>query len=183
MSDQVHRRLLFFGIVRPYKGLDVLLRALAQGPAGVELRVAGEFWHGAAEYTNLCQQLGIEDRVEFIPEYVAAEEVPTIFDRVDALVLPYRTATGSQGPLTAFDFGVPVIATDVGALAERVTPEVDGLVVPPDDVEALASALERFYSDGTELRLRRGVRRSDTSGMWSDYLAALGVQTQRDSTA
>lgn len=176
-SGAVHRRLLFFGLVRPYKGLDILLRALARGPADVGLRVAGEFWGGVSVYEDLCRDLGIQDRVELIAGYVAADDVPALFGGVDALVLPYREATGSQGPLTAFECGVPVITTDAGALADRVTPGVDGLVVAADDVEALAGAIATFYSDDLALRLRGGVRRVDAASMWADYLDVLGVQS------
>lgn len=173
--EKVHRRLLFFGLVRPYKGLDVLLQALAQAPVDLRLRVAGEFWGGTSFYDDLCRDLGISDRVQIIPGYVDAENVPPLFADVDALVLPYRTATGSQGPWTAFDFGLPVIATDAGALADGVTDGVDGLVVRAGDVEALADAICSFYTGDRAQRLRAGVRRTDAAAMWTAYFEALGV--------
>lgn len=171
----VHRRLLFFGLVRPYKGLDLLLRALAAGPPDVSLRVAGEFWGGVGSYEQLCRELGIRDRVELLEGYVAAEDVAGLFADVDAVVLPYRTATGSQAPLTAFNFGLPVITTDAGALAEAVTPDVDGLVVPANDVAGLAAAITEFFSDERSLQLRAGVRQADPAAMWSAYLDAVGA--------
>lgn len=174
-SPEVHRRLLFFGLVRPYKGLDVLLRALARGPADVTLRVAGEFWGGVELYEDLCRELGVEDRVELLSGYVAAEDVPVLFADADALVLPYRSATGSQGPWTAFDLGLPVIVTDAGSLAEGVSAGVDGLVVPADDVDALAEAINAFYEGGRPLEMRANVRGTDAARMWADYLEALGI--------
>ena len=123
-----HRRLIFFGLVRPYKGLDVLLRAMAKGPDDVRLRVAGEFWGGTGPTEQLCQELGIADRVELVSGYIDADEVPKHFSDVDAMAMPYRTATGSQGVWTAFEFGVPVIVTDAGHLAVDVRPGVDGVV-------------------------------------------------------
>ncbi|MGH3387297.1 MAG: glycosyltransferase, partial [Actinomadura sp.] len=104
-------RLLFFGMVRPYKGLDVLLRALAVGPADVGLTVAGEFWGGLDDTRQLIAELGLTDRVELRPGYVPAEEVPGLFAAADALVLPYRSATASQNVWMAYEEGVPVIAT------------------------------------------------------------------------
>src|SRR5438270_6156842 len=75
----VHRRLLFFGIVRPYKGLDVLMEALAAGPPDVRLRVAGEVWGGPGALEARAEDLGIADRVELVTRYIAAEEVPDLF--------------------------------------------------------------------------------------------------------
>lgn len=167
------RRLLFFGLVRPYKGLDVLLRALAAGPSDVRLRVAGEFWGGTAETEALCQALGIADRVELVDGYVAAGRVPDLFADVDALVLPYRSATGSQGVWTGFEFGVPVIATRAGHLADDIRDGVDGLIAEPDDEPSLRQALQRFYQPGVPEELRRNVRSVDAGSYWQAYLAAI----------
>ncbi|WP_433512439.1 glycosyltransferase family 4 protein [Nonomuraea sp. CA-143628] len=169
-SAEVHGRLLFFGIVRPYKGLDLLLRAL---PEGVGLTVAGEFWGGLDGTQALIGELGIADRVELRPGYVAAEDVPKLFAAADALVLPYRNATASQNVWLGHEHGVPVIATRVGALADHITDGVDGLLVEPDDVEALNGAIKRFYAPGEPERLRSGVKAVDPEPFWSSYSAVL----------
>jgi glycosyltransferase involved in cell wall biosynthesis len=168
----VRNRLLFFGIVRPYKGLDLLLRALARTP-GVALTVAGEFWGGLAETRRLIDELGLGDRVELRPGYVAAAEVPELFARADALVLPYRSATASQNVWLGHEHGVPVIATRVGALADHVADGVDGLLVEPGSVDALADALKGFYAPGEPERLRAGVRAVDPEPFWAAYVEAL----------
>src|SRR5580693_3227910 len=157
-------RLLFFGIVRPYKGLDVLLRALA---------VAGEFWGGTAETENLVAELGIADRVRLRPGYVPASEIPALFAAADALVLPYREATASQNALLAFAHGVPVITTTAGALADLVRDGVDGLTCAPGDVADLARVLREISVPGTARRLRAGVTATDPAPYWADYLKAL----------
>lgn len=170
---QPYHRLLFFGIVRPYKGLDVLLRALGRGPADVRLRVAGEFWGGPAATEKLIAELGLADRVELRPGYVAAAEVASLFADVDALVLPYRAATASQNALIAFQYGVPVIATRTGALADWVRDGVDGVVCRPDDVGSLAAGLERFYAPGEPARLRGNVAPVDAGPAWAAYVDTL----------
>ena len=157
-------------MVRPYKGLDVLLRALAQVP-DVRLTVAGEFWGGAAETRALISSLGLDARVELRPGYVPAAQVPDLFARVDALVLPYRTATASQNVFMAYEHGVPVIATRAGALADHVHDGVDGLLCDPGDVESLTDALRRFYEDPE--RLRAGVHPIDPDPQWKSYLEEL----------
>ncbi|MGI5323294.1 glycosyltransferase family 4 protein [Actinomadura nitritigenes] len=176
-DGKVRGRLLFWGIVRPYKGLDVLLRALAEGPADVELTVAGEFWGGLDETRELIRSLDLTSRVDLRPGYVPAADVPGLFAAADALVLPYRTATASQNVWMAYEHGLPVIATDVGGFAEQVRDGVDGLICPPGDVRALAGALTRFYAPGEPERLRSGVRPVDHGPVWAAYLEALTALT------
>ncbi|MHB2022606.1 MAG: glycosyltransferase family 4 protein [Mycobacteriales bacterium] len=179
VPTQPWRRLLFFGLVRPYKGLDVLLRALASAGAlnpslrGVRLRVAGEFWGGTAATEALIDSLGLAESVELCPGYVADADLPAVFADVDALVLPYRSATASQNAWIAFQFGVPVIATRAGTLADPVTDGVDGIVCDPDDVSSLTQALQRFYAPGQPLRLRRAVAPVDPRPYWEQYVATL----------
>jgi len=172
-APQVRNRLLFFGLVRPYKGLDILLRALAAGPPQVSLTVAGEFWGGLEETRALIDELGLADRVELRPGYVPADEVPALFAQADALVLPYRSATASQNVWLGHEHGVPVIATRVGALADHITDGVDGLLVEPGSVEALTDALNRFYAPGEPERLRAGVKAVDPDPYWARYIEVL----------
>ncbi len=165
--------LLFFGIVRPYKGLDVLLPALAGAPAHVTLTVAGEFWGGTEPTEKLIADLGLGDRVTLRPGYVPASAIPVLFAAADALVMPYREATASQNALLAFAHGVPVITTTAGALAEPVRDGVDGLTCAPDDAEDLLRALIQISDPQTARRLRAGVRAWDPEPCWAAYLALL----------
>jgi glycosyltransferase involved in cell wall biosynthesis len=166
-------RLLFFGIVRPYKGLDVLLRALARAPSHVTLTVAGEFWSDITEMEYLIAELGVRDRVTLRPGYVPADQIPGLFAAADALVLPYREATASQNALLAFAHGVPVITTTAGALAEAVRDGVDGLTCAPGDEEDLLRALKEFSDPLVARRLRAGVRAVDPEPGWAAYLRVL----------
>ena len=166
-------RLLFFGIVRPYKGLDVLLRALAQAPAHVLLTVAGEFWADTTEMDNLIGELGLADRVALRPGYVPADEIPGLFGAADALVMPYREATASQNALLAFAHGVPVITTTAGALAEPVRDGVDGLTCAPGDTEDLLRVLKEFSDPQVARRLRAGIPAVDPDRGWAGYLRVL----------
>jgi glycosyltransferase involved in cell wall biosynthesis len=172
-SAPVPTRLLFFGIVRPYKGLDVLLRALAQAPAHVTLTVAGEFWGDSTELDNLVAELGLAGRVTLRPGYVPADEIPALFGAADALVMPYREATASQNALLAFAHGVPVITTTAGALAEAVRDGVDGLTCAPGDTEDLLRVLKEISDPETAARLRAGVRPVDPEPGWAAYLRVL----------
>ncbi len=167
------RRLLFFGIVRPYKGLDVLLRALATVP-DVGLTVAGEFWGGSEGTRALVAELGLADRVELRDGYVPSAEFARLFEDVDAAVLPYRAGTSTQNGWLALAHGVPVIATDAGTLPDQVRDGVDGLVVPAGEVAPLADAIRRLYDEpGLLDRLRGGIEPGGADAPWKAYLDAL----------
>jgi len=166
-------RLLFFGIVRPYKGLDVLLRALAGAPSHLTLTVAGEFWGGTTETEKLIAELGLAGRVTLRPGYLPADQIPGLFAAADALVMPYREATASQNALLAFAHGVPVITTTAGALAEAVRDGVDGLTCAPDDVADLRRALIEISDPRMARRLRAGIPAVDPDSGWPAYLQVL----------
>ena len=166
-------RLLFFGIVRPYKGLDVLLQALARAPAHVTLTVAGEFWADITKMDSLIAELGLASRVTLRPGYVPADQIPDLFGAADALVMPYREATASQNALLAFAHGVPVITTTAGALADQVRDGVDGLTCAPGDTEDLLRALKEISDPQVVRRLRAGIPAVDPDRGWDGYLRVL----------
>lgn len=170
----LHNSLLFFGLIRPYKGVDLLVRALNKANVDARLVIAGEAWgDGADEVRTAIAETGMTDRVELREGYVDVADLPALFAACDALVLPYRHATGSQNAQLAFEYGRPVIVTRTGALADAVTDGVDGIVCAADDVDALAGALERFYAPGEPLRLRANVKRPDATPEWTAYIDAL----------
>jgi glycosyltransferase involved in cell wall biosynthesis len=166
-------RLLFFGMIRRYKGVDVLLRALSETKPDVALTIAGEIWQGRGELVRLVSDLQLADRVTLTDGYVAADDVPAMFAAADALVLPYRSGTASQNALMAQHFGVPVIATRAGAIADSIIEGVNGLLCAPDDVSDLARAINTLYEPGKLERLQLGVRPPDTARAWADYVAAV----------
>jgi glycosyltransferase involved in cell wall biosynthesis len=172
-ASAARSRLLFFGMVRPYKGLDILLRALAQAPPAVSLTVAGEIWEDRQALLGLIAELGLTGRVTLSGGYVPTSDLPAVFAAADALVLPYRAGTASQNALIAFQFGLPVIATRAGAIADAVTDGVNGILCAPGDAGDLARAISRLYQPGELERLRRGVAPVDPGPAWDAYLAAV----------
>ncbi len=142
--------LLFFGFVRPYKGLDVLFQALARLPSGKDYRlsVVGEIWKGGDDYRAMAARLGIADRVEFVSRYVSDREAAEYFQRADAVVLPYRNATGSGVVPVAYHYGKPVVVTRVGGLPDVVRAGETGFIVEPDDPRALADVLAGLTPEG-----------------------------------
>jgi len=137
--------LLFYGFVRPYKGLELLIEAMGRlRGQDVHLVVAGEFWEGQEAIEAQIRRLGIEQQVELRPRYHSDQETALLFHRADAVVLPYRSATGSGVVPIAYHYDKPVIVTRVGGLPDVVEEGKTGFVVPPEDVAALADAIERL---------------------------------------
>jgi len=142
--------------------------------------VAGEFYEDAAPYRALAAAAG-EGAVRLMDHYLPDDEVEALFKAADVVVLPYRSATQSGVTHVAYALGVPVIITDVGGLGETVRGEETGLVVPPENPEALAEAVLRFFADHWAPRLRAGVEAVQRAHSWdvlADEVIALGDQLE-----
>jgi glycosyltransferase involved in cell wall biosynthesis len=172
-SGLTHVSALFFGNVRPYKGLDVLLDALRSVPeAG--LTIAGNFWEQEAAIAQTVEDCGLTRQVILKPGYVDKKDIPNLFCQADVVVLPYLSGTASVIPQIAFSYGVPVIVTDVGSVAAGVEDGVNGLVVGPNNSQELARAISAFAQrfDLRE-RLTLGARASRLDDGWGRYVKAV----------
>lgn len=147
------RYMLFFGLIRDYKGLDMLLRAWARvRPEGYRLIVAGEFYASRDKYLSIIAEDGLRDEVVLHDFFIADEDVRYYFSAADCLVLPYRSATQSGVTQIAYNFSLPMIVTDVGGLPEIVPDGRTGLVCPPT-VEGISDALRHIRAEGVLQRL------------------------------
>ena len=148
-KSRTGRKILFFGKVRRYKGLEVLLAALPRVLSKIdcELLIAGEFYESLEKYQQLIRRLGIESSVELDDRYVPNEEVAAIFERADVLVLPYVSASQSGVARIALSNRLPIIASSTGGLCETVVDNVNGLLFQPGDSEALAGQIVRYFSE------------------------------------
>jgi len=153
--------LLFFGFVREYKGLHVLLEAMPtilDRLPEARLVVAGEPYGDLSRYRELIDRHDLQDRVRWHDEYIPSAEVPRYFSAADLVVQPYVSATQSGVTRIATHFEVPMVVTDVGGLAEDVPHETCGFVVPPQSPAALADAVVRFFQNGWAAQLTEGMR-------------------------
>jgi glycosyltransferase involved in cell wall biosynthesis len=166
-------RVLALGMVREYKGYDLLLEAARSVP-GVTVTVAGEQWGDAGTRLNqVAAAPELAGRVTVRAGYVPGHEVPALLDDHDVLALPYRHATASQNVDLGHAYGLPVLATRVGTFADEVVDGVDGLLVPAGDVAALSAALTRLIGPGELDKLRAGLPGIDPDAAWAAYVTAL----------
>jgi glycosyltransferase involved in cell wall biosynthesis len=152
--DPALRTVLFFGLIRDYKGLDLLIEAFAKLGEGYQLLIAGEPYGDFAKYQRMIDAHPLRGRIVAHARYISDSEVPAFFSAADCLVLPYKGATQSGVTAIAFHFDLPVIATDVGGLAEIVAHERTGLIVPVPDADAIAKGIELFFEGDRSQRLR-----------------------------
>jgi glycosyltransferase involved in cell wall biosynthesis len=144
-----YRYVLFFGFIRDYKGLDLLLNALADPffrENNIKLIVAGEFYTDHSVYMNLMSKLKINDLVELRTDYIPNSDVPNYFNSADIIAQPYKSATQSGVTQISYHFNKPMLVTNVGGLPEIVPHLKAGYVVNPDP-EEIKDALIDYFSN------------------------------------
>jgi len=145
--------LLFFGYVRKYKGLDILIEAfprILSEHQNARLLIVGEFYDDPKEYFELIKKLKIEKQVKVINQFVPNEDVGKYYNSADVVILPYRSATQSGILNVAYGFNKPVIVTDVGGLAEFVDEGKTGFVVKPNLPDAITEGVNNFLAAKTK---------------------------------
>jgi glycosyltransferase involved in cell wall biosynthesis len=169
------RVILFFGYIRRYKGLHTLLDAMPTILKKVKLRllVVGEFYDDEERYRQQIADSRLQNDVVLHAEYVANEQVGLYFSACDVVVLPYVSATQSGIVQIAYQFNKPVIATDVGGLAEVVLNEKTGFIVPPQQPTAVANAVLRFYQEKREKEFVRNVKKEKKKYSWDAMVDAI----------
>ncbi|MVN78896.1 glycosyltransferase [Hymenobacter sp. HMF4947] len=168
--------LLFFGFIRAYKGLDIMLEALADARLAalpIKLIVAGEFYEDAAPYEVIIQKYQLEGKLVRATDFIPNERVADYFCAADIVMQPYKNATQSGVSQVAYHFERPMLVTDVGGLAELIPDGVVGYVVPPTPL-AIADALVDFYAHPAKQALfEAGTRQVKQQFSWEVMVAAL----------
>lgn len=168
--DPGQRYMLFFGLIRDYKGLDLLLRAYADSrfrEMDVKLIVAGEFYSGSEKYFELEKELGLEGMVIWKSDFVPDSEVRYYFGAADIIVQPYKSATQSGVTQIAYHFEKPMLVTDVGGLAEIVPDGKVGYVVQPNE-NKIADALVDFFEKDRQNQFNEGILAEKKQYAWSN---------------
>jgi glycosyltransferase involved in cell wall biosynthesis len=166
---------LFLGLIRPYKGVDLLLEAMARLAKDSDwfLVVAGEPWGKLGSSLEAqVRTLGLENRVRLDLGWVPEMETTRLLAAADLVVLPYRSGSQSAVAPVALGCGVPVLSTSVGGLSEVIRHQVDGFLVEPGSVKALTDALEDLGRSRLE-QLALGAHDFRDRLSWDGYAAAL----------
>jgi glycosyltransferase involved in cell wall biosynthesis len=170
--DNAAKVALFFGHVRPFKGLDIALRAWRELDVDATLVVAGEaWWEREQEYRDLAAGL---TSVRFDFRFIPDSEIATFFAAADVVLAPYRIEAQSGVALTAFHFARPVIATTVGGLPEVIDGS-NGMLVPPEDPTALAHAVDEFFTTRDRASMEQSAAAAARKYSWTEYAAVFAA--------
>lgn len=160
--------LLFFGFIRDYKGLDLLLEAMADEDIRnrpIKLIVAGEYYSKQEYYEQLIDKLGIRDKLELRTDFIPIEEVKYYFAAADLVVQPYKSATQSGISQMAYHFNKPMIVTRVGGLPEIIDHGKEGYLVEVNP-KAIAAAIGDFYDEGRSIAMTSAVKERKHQFSW-----------------
>lgn len=173
--DASKRYLLFFGFIRDYKGLDLLLKAMAepclQAEKDVELIVAGEFYGNEEKYKTLERDLGLQGKVRWFSDFIPDEKVKLFFSAADLIVQPYKSATQSGVTQIAYHFEKPMVVTNVGGLPEIVPDGKAGYVVEPSP-KSIAAVICGFMAQNDRDCFIQGIKQEKQKYSWSAIVAA-----------
>jgi len=173
--DSGNLYLLFFGFIRAYKGLDLLIEAFSDSrlrDRNLKLIIAGEFYEDRAPYMDLIRGHKLENEVIFFDHFIKDNEVPLFFSIADLVVQPYKTATQSGVTQIAFYFEKPMLVTDVGGLREIVQDRICGYVVKPKP-ELIAHAIIDFFDNNRKEKFTEGVKQEKEKFSWDKMTAAI----------
>lgn len=171
--DSNFNYILFFGIIRDYKGLDLLLQAFAKmnyKEQKLKLLVAGEYYSNEEKYQTQIKQLGLEEDVIVVNQFIKDSEVGRYFCASDIIAQPYKSATQSGVTQIAYHFEIPILVTNVGGLPEMVP---DGKVgyVTTQSTDEIAKALTDFYSSNKEAEFKSNLKIEKQKYLWDKLTA------------
>lgn len=167
--------LLFFGFIRAYKGLDLLIEAFSDKRLRnrkLKLIIAGEFYENDAPYKDLVKKYDLENDVIFFDHFIKDTEVSLFFSVADMVIQPYRAATQSGVTQIAFHFEKPMLVTDVGGLREIVPDGICGYVVKPEPEEITNSILD-FFDNNRKALFTEGVKQEKEKFSWDKMTASI----------
>jgi len=161
--------LLFFGIIRDYKGLDLLLEVMAALPKEYHLILAGESYGSFDGYAQQIEELSIGDRCHVFQRYISDGEVPWFFSAADVCMLTYKSATQSGITGIAQHFELPMIATHVGGLAETIQHGKTGLICSDRSPKSIADSVITYFEEGMRTSMSMELARENKNNTWEGF--------------
>jgi len=178
-----YKYILFFGFIREYKGLDILLEAMGDpilDDLPLKLIVAGEYYSSDQEYVKIIREKSLSNKLVMHTHFISNEKVAAYFCASDLVVQPYKDASQSGVTQVAYHYGVPMVVTNVGALPEMVPHMVSGIVVKPD-AKSVVNGIFRFFNKNLAAELRKGVENQKKRFSWKELVDALFLASKPQS--
>ncbi|MDH6354307.1 glycosyltransferase involved in cell wall biosynthesis [Dysgonomonas sp. PH5-45] len=163
------KTLLFFGLIRDYKGLDLLIQAMSYLNDSYQLIIGGECYGDFKKYQDLIDASPLKDNIKIFEQYIPDEMVSPLFSASDALVLPYRSATQSGVVALAYQLELPMVATDVGALGQAIRESNTGIVVEEIAPEAIACGIKQYFEVDGKSSFLPGILSEKKRLSWSSF--------------
>ncbi len=167
--EKSKRNILFFGLIREYKGLDILIDAFSLLDDSYQLIIAGEPYGSFERYSSQIANSPAKERIKLFTRYIPDNEVPLFFSSADVVVLPYRSATQSGISAISYHFGVPIITTNVGGLKEIIEKQGTGIVVDSPESSAIAAGIREFFEGGDRDAYIKGIERAKVELSWEGF--------------
>ncbi len=172
--DPQKKTILFFGLIRDYKGLDILLESFKELDGSYQLIIAGEPYGSFNHYQTMIDSLENKNNVTLHTRYIPDSEVANFFCAADVCVLPYKSATQSGISSISYHFEVPLITTDVGGLKETVGDRGTGMVVEKADAKYITAAIKAYFSDQQlKSKLIENIKLEKKRLSWDDFAQKL----------
>ena len=168
--------ILFFGLIRPYKGLDNLLHAIQNmllNNDNIKLIIAGEAYQSLKEYKSIIKKYDINDKVIWINNFISNDMIQKLMIISDLLVLPYKTASQSAVLSQAWQYNLPAIVTNVGGLSECVDNGQSGYIVEPNNINELSKKIEYFFNSNDLNEMPKYIKSNKEKFSWNYYIQGL----------
>jgi glycosyltransferase involved in cell wall biosynthesis len=167
--DPSKKTILFFGIIRDYKGLDNLIKAFGKLDESYQLVIAGESYGSFKKYEDEIATVKNKQNIKTFVEYIDDNRVTDFFSAADVVVLPYRTATQSGITAISYHFNIPVIATNVGGLEETIKHEKTGLIVKENTPEKITDSIISFFENKQKVDFSHEIDLLKEELSWSKF--------------
>lgn len=158
--------ILFFGFIRDYKGLDILIESMKNLPDDYLLVIAGEVYGDFKKYQDIIDSNNLQNEIKLFVRYIAEKEIASFFSAADVCVLPYRSATQSGIVGIAYHFDLPVIVTDTGGLSEMVDDNKTGLIIEKADPNLISTSVKKYFENNCKEKLQPNIREYKEKHSW-----------------
>ena len=165
--------ILFFGLIREYKGLELLIEAMKELGDEYILLIAGEVYTDFKKYQKIIDDNNLQDRIRLHTRYIPDKEVPVYFSAADVCVLPYRTATQSGITGMAYHFEVPLIVSNAGGLSETVKEDKTGIVLTELSSSGISKAIRKFLDNNLKTGFQENMRKYKSKYSWDSLAGSI----------